>query len=364
MLQPTQDVSDVARPKKRRLFFLYTRGTTLYLLFLFLLIIGMGIGSPAFITLRVPQHTLAKKNNPTPTPPPPTPTPTPFDPNLGAVLPTNRVVAFYGVPDAEPTGPAFTVDGAMLSRLREQAAAYEKLDPAHPVKPGIDLVVSVPDSFPGPHATYSHHVDPATIQRYIDFCRSNDLLLFLDLNIGQAPVMQEVNAFLPYLEKYTFVHMAIDPEWMFPRHDGIPGINLSNVRAVDLNPIIEAVATIPMKYHVPRKILIIHQYRPDGDGLANPYDAGQAEIADKHNLIFDSRVDVVIHVDSVGGYVGDHEDKKQQYDQWVGQDIQRFDNFSYGGFKLFYNIEAKTGLMTPKEVLSMKPAPMVVTYGN
>ena len=97
--------------------------------------------------------------------------------------------------------------------------------------------------------------------------------------------MQEVDIFLPYLERYSFVEMAIDPEWMFPRHDGIPGINLSNVRASDLNPIIEAVAAIPMKYHVPRKILMIHQYRPDGDGLANPYDAGQAEIADKRDLV-------------------------------------------------------------------------------
>ncbi len=35
----------------------------------------------------------------------PTPTPT-FDPDQGAVLPTHRVVAFYAVPFAEPTGPA------------------------------------------------------------------------------------------------------------------------------------------------------------------------------------------------------------------------------------------------------------------
>jgi hypothetical protein len=55
--------------------------------------------------------------------------------------------------------------------------------------------------------------------------------------------------------------------------------------------------------HVPRKILVIHQYRPDGDGLKNPYDAGQAEIADKRNLQFDPRVDVVVHVDSVCGDV-------------------------------------------------------------
>jgi hypothetical protein len=293
----------------------------------------------------------------------PTPTPT-FDPGLGAVLPTHRVVAFYAVPYAEPTGPAYEPSDSMLAALVQQGAAYGLLDPEHSVQLGIDLVVSVPDAYPGPQGTYSHHVDAATIQSYIDFCRKNDLLLFLDLDFGQAPIMSEVNFFLPYLEKYAFVHMAIDPEWMFPRRNGIPGVNLSNVRASDLNPIIEAVAAIPMRYHVPRKILILHQYRPDGDGLKDPYDPGQAEIADKRNLLFDPRVDVVIHIDSVGGYPGDIHDKTLQYSEWVQQDIEKYGNFLYGGFKLFYQHEAKIRLMTPKEVLSLTPPPMVVTYGN
>jgi hypothetical protein len=293
----------------------------------------------------------------------PTPTPT-FDPDQGAVLPAHRVVAFYAVPFAEPTGPAYEPTDSMLAALKQQGAEYEQFDHAHPVQLGIDLVVSVPDSYPGPQGTYSHHVDAGTIQSYIDFCSKNNLLLFLDLNFGQASIMKEVTFFLPYLAKYSFVHMAIDPEWMFPRHDGIPGVNLSNVRASDLNPIIEAVAAIPMQYHVPRKILIIHQYRPDGDGLKNPYDAGQAEIADKGKLLFDPRVDVVIHVDSVGGYRGDIQDKKFQYNEWVHQDMEKYHNFLYGGFKLFYQHEAKVRLMMPKEVLSLNPAPMVVTYGN
>ena len=295
----------------------------------------------------------------------PTPKPTPtFDPALGAVLPRHRVVAYYAVPYAEPTGPAYEPTDSMLAALRKQGAAYEELDPAHPMQLGIDLVVSVPDASPGPQHTYSHRIDAGTIQTYIDFCQKNNLILFLDLNFGQSPIMQEVNFFLPYLEKYAFVHMAIDPEWMFPRHNGIPGINLSNVHASDLNPIIEAVAAIPMRYHVPRKILIIHQYRPDGDGLTDPYNPGLAEIADKRNLVFDPRVDVVIHVDGVGGYPGDIRDKTLEYTTWVKDDMLKYFNFFYGGFKLFYQHESKIRLMTPKEVLSLDPPPMVVTYGN
>src|SRR5437667_2384372 len=85
---------------------------------------------------------------PTPTP---SPMPVPFDPNVGAVLPQHRVVAFYAVPGAQATGPAYLLSSAMLSSLRAQGAAYQKLDPQHPVQLGIDLVASVPDGYPGPN---------------------------------------------------------------------------------------------------------------------------------------------------------------------------------------------------------------------
>ena len=287
----------------------------------------------------------------------------PFDPNVGAVLPTHRVVAFYAVPNAEATGPAYQLSATMLSNLRAQGTAYQQIDPTHPVQLGIDLVVSIPDRYPGPANTYSHHLDTQTLQSYIDFCRKNGLILFLDLDFGWAPVQKEVNYFLPYLERYPFVEMAIDPEWMFPHHNGIPGVNLSNVRASDLNPVIQTLAALPMKYHVPRKILLIHQYRPDGDGFKDPFNPAQAEIADKRDLLFDPRVDVVIHVDGVGGYVGDKADKTWEYRTWVAQDMQKYHNFRYGGFKLFYHIEART-LMTPQEVMDLNPRPMVITYGN
>jgi hypothetical protein len=291
------------------------------------------------------------------------PTPVAFDPDSGAILPDHRIVAYYAVPNAPATGPAYRPTTAMLTRLRSQGAAYEKLDPTHPVKLGIDLVVSVPDRYPGRDHNYSHHVDDATIQSYVDFCEAHDLLLFLDLNIGWADPLKELMSFSKYL-KLPFVEVAIDPEWMFPRHNGIPGVNLSNVRASDLNPLIKAVAALPEEYKVPRKVLIIHQYRGDGDGKANPFDPKSSEIADKRNIVNDLRVDLVIHIDSVGGWAGDIALKKGQYQKWVAADMAKYGNFRYGGFKIFYKLESRHRLMTPAEVMSMNPAPMVITYGN
>jgi len=286
-----------------------------------------------------------------------------FDPSVGAILPNHRVVAFYAVPNAAATGPAYKLTSSMLTRLKAQGAVYQRLDPAHLVDLGIDLVVSVPDRFKGADGTYSHHVSDATIQQYVDFCKKNNLLLFLDLNIGWANPLRELDSFDKYL-KLPFVEVAIDPEWMFPRHNGIPGINLSNVRASDLNPMIEAVAAMPAKYHVPRKVMIIHQYRGDGDGKANPGNPRFSEIADKRDIVNDPRVDLVIHIDSVGGWAGDIALKEGQYRKWVATDMKKYGNFRYGGFKIFYKLESKHKLMTPAQVMSMKPAPMVVTYGN
>jgi hypothetical protein len=294
----------------------------------------------------------------------PSPSPSPFDPSVGAILPTYRIVAYYGVPGAEPTGPAYQLTEAMYHRLQRQGAAYQKLDPAHPVRLGIDLVVSVPDRDPGPDGSYSHDIDDATIHRYMRFCVRHHLLLFLDLDFGRTPVLRETRKFLPYLEHNDYIQLAVDPEWMFPRGDGVPGVNLSNVRAADLNPVIDAVADIPARYHVPRKVVLIHQYRSDGDGLADPHDPGSAEIADKRHLRDTTGADVVIGCDGVGGYAGDHKAKTGEYEHWVRDDIDRYHNFRYGGFKLFYQQEAPTGVMTPAQVLALDPAPMVITYGN
>ncbi len=230
-LTPSQDVTSpdthpqsISLPQKPRRVSRHSRRllVIVFLLSMSLIIIVSSTLIVPALKIRpvVPVPTLPPRAVATSTP---TPIPTPvFDPGLGAVLPTHRVVAFYAVPYAEPTGPAYEPTDTMLAALRQQGAAYEQLDPGHPVQLGIDLVVSVPDAFPGPQNSYSHHVDAGTIQSYIDFCSKNDLLLFLDLDFGQSPIMNEVNFFLPYLEKYAFVHMAIDPEWMFPRRNGIP----------------------------------------------------------------------------------------------------------------------------------------------
>lgn len=283
---------------------------------------------------------------PTPALAPAPPSAAPFDPARDEVLPAHRVVAFYGIPRARRAGPAFELGGAMLRRLRAQADEYRRLDPATPVLEGIDLVVNVADGIPGPRALYSHDLGAATLGAYVEFCRENGLLLFLDLELGRARVRDVLPRYLPLLAREPFVHLALDPEWAFASGGGVPGVNVGSLSAEDVNDAIAALARL-RRPGGPRKVLLVHQFR---DSVLPSKRRIEREAAD---------VSVVLHVDSVGGFEGGSRLKRQEYARWVGREWD-----GPAGFKLFYDIERPYGMMSPAEVLALDPAPLVVTYGN
>src|SRR4051812_47100587 len=69
------------------------------------LLLLVTLGAIFYPLLTQAKSPVTKVHQGTPTPRP-TPTPIPFDPNVGAALPSHRIIAFYGIPNAEPTGPA------------------------------------------------------------------------------------------------------------------------------------------------------------------------------------------------------------------------------------------------------------------
>ena len=69
-----------------------------------------------------------------------------FDPSVGAPLPDNRIVAAYGiVGGTDFNGPASDLDQltAFLPTLQSIGQQFATLDPTHPVKLGLDLVINV-----------------------------------------------------------------------------------------------------------------------------------------------------------------------------------------------------------------------------
>jgi hypothetical protein len=286
----------------------------------------------------------------------PTATPRPFDPSVGAPLPGNRIVAAYGISGGvDFNGPASELDmlDGFLPQLQDLGKQYATLDPTHPVLLGIDLVVNVIQpcgSFPKWCASFA---DDQTIQAYIDYCKKHNLLLFFDLQLGTEPVSDAVTTYLlPYLQKYTFTELALDTEFHFPNTpegyadaEGYPCC-LGWMNASEINWASNELAQISMQNHLPRKVLVIHEWN-------------SGVLPDKEGIKLNPNVSVVLQSDGFG-FV---DNKLGDYQVFVQQQL-----IEYGGYKLFFqypdNPDAAHDIpfQSPQDVLNIFPQPLFISY--
>lgn len=245
-----------------------------------------------------------------------------FDPSINAPLPNNRLVLFYGIAysQIDHNGPASLHPFTFLSQLQQLGQAWTQADPKHPAKLGLDLVVNVADSCQEYVVeTCEHDVPQSILDAYISFCQEHGLYLFLDFQFGRATVQSVVTHYLPYLERYPFVEMALDTEFHFytPNY-GIPSFDPGYMKASDVNWVIGQLAQIPMIYHVPRKVLLVHEWF---DGA----------VSDIQTMKADPQVSIVLHSDGFGI----PHDKIVKYDLLFLLQAYKYGGAQYGGFKLF-----------------------------
>lgn len=277
-----------------------------------------------------------------------------FDPSVGAPLPYHRIVAAYGIIGGSPVnGPASDLDmlNAFLPQLQQMGQQYAALDPTHPVELAVDLVVNSIQpcgSFPKWCASFT---DDASIQAYIQFCQQHHLLLFFDLQLGVQPVSDAVMSYVQqYLQKYPFVELALDTEFHFPNTPqgyaeaaGYPCC-LGWMDASEINWAIHDLADIALQKHVPRKVLIIHQWN-------------SAVLTNKNGIERNPDVSVVLQSDGFG----DVSNKIGDYQAFVQSDM-----IGYGGYKLFYQYPGSTSydipLQSPSDVMGLFPQPLFISY--
>ena len=281
-------------------------------------------------------------------------TATTFDPSDGALLPYNRIVAAYGiVGGVDFNGAASNLDllNSYLPQMQALGKEYAALDPVHPVKLGIDLVVNVIQpcyAFPQWCASWA---DSDTIQAYINFCQQHNLQLFFDLQLGTEPVSDAVNKYLlPYLTKYSFTHLALDTEFHFPNTpqgyamaQGYPCC-LGWMDANEINWAIDKLAQISLQYHLPRKVLVIHEWN-------------SAVLTNENKIKINPNVSVVLQSDGFGGI----DNKLGDYQVFVQQDM-----LEYGGYKIFYNHPGGAAsdeyVQSPQEIMQLFPQPLFISY--
>jgi hypothetical protein len=257
--------------------------------------------------------------------------------NPQGILPSYRVVSYYGHPHSKDMGILGEYDEqGLLAQLRDEAAAYEAADPSRPVMPAFELITSVAQNWPADDNTYLLHTDAETIQNYVDFTRDNGIILILDLQIGHSTVKAEVDKVSQWL-KEPHVHLALDPE--FAMADGqIPGDAIGSLDASDVAVAQQELANIVAANNLPPKMLIVHRFT--------------------ENMI--TNADQITPVDGVQTVIdfdgfGDPGNKTAGYDLFINQA-----HVEHAGIKLFY--QQDDPLMTPDDVVALDPSPDVVVY--
>ncbi|HEX8425774.1 hypothetical protein [Hymenobacter sp.] len=258
----------------------------------------------------------------------------------GAILPTKRIVAFYGNPLHKGMGVLgqYPKD-EMLRRLRVQVADWQKADTL-PVRPALHLIAVIAQRDSGADGKYRMALPDTTIQRVVEWGQEQNTLVFLDVQVGLSDLQHE----LPKLEKYLrlpYVHLGIDPEFSM-KSGRRPGTEVGEFDADDINYARWFLARLVSENQLPPKILVVHRFRQD-------------MVTNYQNIKLDPRVQIVMHMDGWGT----PSIKRNSYRKFI-----KLEPVQYTGFKLFYKNDrrANSRLMTPQEVVALRPVPLYIQY--
>jgi hypothetical protein len=154
--------------------------------------------------------------------------------SAGALLPANRIIAYYGNPLAPVLGRlGEPPPDQMIARLRKTVAYYAEADPSRPIKPALELITPLAQGSPGDDGLYRARMTPDLIEQVAGWAADNDLLLILDVQVGRSTVADEVAPLLPYLKRPN-THLALDPEFAMGPNQ-VPGDAIGTLDASDVN---------------------------------------------------------------------------------------------------------------------------------
>jgi hypothetical protein len=262
-------------------------------------------------------------------------------PAAGAIVPANRIIAYYGNPLSKRMGVLGELPpDKMLARLDTEVATWNAVDPSHPVQPALHLIAIVAQGTPGKDSLYRYRAVPELIEKVYGWAKQKGAILFLDVQIGKSTLESELAYLVPYLKRPD-VHLAIDPEFAMTK-GGTPGRRIGTYDATHINYAANLLANIVTENHLPPKVLVVHRFT--GPMVTNY----------KH-IKLDPRVQIVMNMDGWGPPHG----KKATWARFIYPSP-----VEYTGFKLFYHNDTKQGypMMTPKQVLALFPPPIYIQY--
>ena len=262
-------------------------------------------------------------------------------PDSGALLPFNRIVAYYGNFYSANMGVLGKyAPNLMIEKLQAEMKVWQKADTLTPVIPAIHYIAVTAQGSPGKDGKYRLRMPNEEIDKAINLAEKVNGIVFLDLQVGLSVLEVEIPLLKKYL-KMPKVHLGIDPEYSM-KNGKRPGSSIGTLDASDINYAVEYLSELVNENNLPPKILIVHRFQT---GMLTNY----------KKIKTCSEVQLVINMDGFGS----PDLKKQTYYYAIYKEPVQF-----AGFKLFYKPDVQTGkrLMTPGEILQLKPRPIYIQY--
>ena len=259
----------------------------------------------------------------------------------GAILPYNRIIAFYGNIYSKRMGILGELPKEeMLKKLKGEVAKWQAADTTTKTIPALHYIAVTAQGSPGKANLYRLRMPFKQIDTIMVWAKSIDALVFLDVQVGHSSVKSEVAALEQYL-KLPNVHLGIDPE--FSMKDGrVPGTKIGHFSAQDINDAVEILTNLVRKNKLPPKVLVVHRFT---QGMVKEY----------KKIKITPEVQIVMDMDGFGSKIL----KKSTYMSYIFKEPVQFT-----GFKLFYKNDNKNDwkMYTPEELLKLTPKPIYIQY--
>ncbi|SDN09220.1 hypothetical protein SAMN05421813_14013 [Daejeonella rubra] len=264
-------------------------------------------------------------------------------PLAGAILPYKRVVTYYGNLYSKKMGALGEyAPKEMLRMLYAEVSKWEKVDPQTPVQPALHYIAVVAAGDPGKDGKYRNRMPDKQIDSVLTIARmKKGMIVFLDIQVALSTIREE----LPRLEKYLKmpnVHLGIDPE--FSMKGGVlPGRKIGTYDASEINYVSDYLANLVKTNNLPPKIFVVHRFT--GKMVTN-----------YKNIKLRPEVQLVMHMDGWG----EPELKRGTHRHFIYSEPVQFT-----GFKIFYKNDLKKApnrLMTPEDLMKLKPRPSYIQY--
>lgn len=260
----------------------------------------------------------------------------------GAILPMKRVLAYYGNLYSKQMGILGELpEQQMLEKLQGEVKRWQAADTTVEVVPALHYIAVTAQGSPGKGNKYRLRMPFKEIDKVIAMAAKINALVFIDIQVGLGSVQEEV----PQLEQYfkmPNVHFGIDPEFSM-KTGAKPGSVIGSFDAADINYVTNYLGKIVKENNLPPKMLVIHRFT-------------QAMVTNYKNIKIQPEVQIVMDMDGWGAKAR----KITTYKSFIHREPVQFT-----GFKLFYKNDFRepgSRIMTPEEVLALKPKPMYIQY--